>query len=129
MKFTISFLIWLLLYLPVVLVSIIVVPLMLKLGWEGFNTIFGNATYGRNGNSHLKPPVTLWKSYVFLVFRNPVSNWGKHYLSVSNDSTWAWLKVKEWWHFGIKYGWGLRRPIPSNDSGNPAKFLFRIYWK
>ena len=110
-------------YLPVVLLSIVVVPIMLYCGWEGYTTPFGNKNYGRHGNSHLEPPETLWKSYVFLVFRNPVSNWGKDYLSVSNNTKWAWVYHKEWWHFGIKYGWGLNK-----ESHAPAKFLFRVYW-
>lgn len=118
MQFTVSFLIFLLAWLPAVFVSLPVVFLLLLTKWDGKSGPFGNYLYGRNGNAHTPANPTLFDSWFFLAIRNPVSNLGKFTLSRGPYER-AWLVEKRWWRVGILYGWknpderlpGARRPF------------------
>ena len=124
-KFIISSFIWFGLFLPMVLLSLVVVPLMLLTEWDGTTTWFGNWKYGR-GDTHYKAPSNgeYWKQLRFLCIRNPVSNFGKQVLSVKNHQ-WVWLEDKQIiGNFHWKYGW--KDPVPEND--NLRTFVYRP-WK
>jgi len=41
-KILFTILIWFLTYIPLILVSAFVVPIMLHFGWQGYTTLFGN---------------------------------------------------------------------------------------
>lgn len=75
-----TYLIWAMTYVPMIALSIITVPLMLGLGWDGYTTWFGNRKYGRYGNDAYRTR-RQWQEFVFLVVRNPVSNFGKEVMS------------------------------------------------
>lgn len=77
---TFTYIIWLFLCVPMFVVSLFVTPFMLWQGWEGYTTWFGNRKYGRYGNTAY-PASNFWQSFVFLVIRNPVSNFGKEVIS------------------------------------------------
>lgn len=77
-----TYLIWLLVYLPLIAVSLIAVPVMLHFGWDGYSTWFGNRKYGRYGNAEY-PTHSRLQEWLFLAVRNPISNFGKEVLAVS----------------------------------------------
>lgn len=92
MKFLISSVIWLCAALPMMLISFPIVALFLLSKWDGTTTWFGNKKYGR-GDSHYKAPSNgnYWKQWWFLCIRNPISNFGKQVLAVSDSLGWPWL--------------------------------------
>lgn len=107
MRFAASTVIWLCLFLPMVLISFIVVPIMCLTKWDGKSTWFGNFKYGR-GDTHYKAPSNgqYWKQVRFLCIRNPASNFGKRVLSVSESATWPWLIDQHIYNnFYWMYGW------------------------
>lgn len=75
-----SYALWFLTYIPLICVSAIAVPVMLHTGWDGRSTWFGNRKYGRFGNKEY-PTKTRWQEWLFLVIRNPISNFGKEVMS------------------------------------------------
>jgi len=106
-KFLASSLIWWLSFLPMVLISSLVVPILCLTNWDGTTTWFGNRKYGR-GDTHYKAPSEgkYWKQVRFLCIRNPVSNFGKEVLSVSDSLGWPWLNDQHLfgrWYW--LYGW------------------------
>lgn len=103
-------------------VSLFVVPFMLRSKkWDGKTTWFGNFKYGR-GDTHYKfPATTFWRQWWFLCIRNPVSNFGKQVLDVS-DAEWVWLYDQKligrlYW----KYGW----KTPSGEMPTRRTFVYR----
>lgn len=124
MKFIVSSLIFLFLWLPVVLIGMLVTPFMLqpRWKWDGSTTWFGNYLYGRVGNSHMPPNPSLFDQWVFLAVRNPASNFGKLVLSVKESREWAWLYDQHivgtfYW----KYGW--KNPVDGNRT-----FVYRPWF-
>lgn len=106
-QFLISSGIFWLVQLPLIMVSIFIVPIMLLTKWDGTTTWFGNFKYGR-GDTHYKAPSEgkYWKQVRFLCIRNPVSNFGKEVLSVSDSLGWPWLNDQHLfgsWYW--LYGW------------------------
>lgn len=77
MHFILSSLIFMLLQLPMMLLSFLVTPLLCLTKWEGFTTWFGNDKWGR-GDTHYKAPSegVYWKQVRFLCIRNPIANFG-----------------------------------------------------
>lgn len=118
MRFAVSFLIALFVWLPVVLLGLFATAGLLLTSWDGKTTWFGNYLYGRAGNSHMPANPTLFDQWWFLAVRNPASNFGKFTLSRGPYER-AWLVEKRWWRVGILYGWknpderlpGARRPF------------------
>lgn len=125
LHFIASTLIWVLLFLPVTLASFACVPLMLLTEWDGTTTWFGNWKYGR-GDTHYKAPSggVYWRQLVFLCIRNPVSNFGKHVLSVQNRD-WVWLHEIDRGGYGFKFGW--KNPVEENL--NLRTFIYRPWVK
>ena len=94
-KLLISFAIWLVLWLPVAALGLIIVPLLLLLGWQGYDGWWGNKLYGTWGNGHAT-------GFVFLAIRNPASNFGKFTLGLKAPKpAWAWYADTP----NIRYGW------------------------
>jgi hypothetical protein len=117
MKIILSFLIWLLLFMPMVLISLPVVGLLLSTPWSGGSTWFGNAKYPRgHGSTHLRPD-NWWGQWIYLCFRNPVSNYGHTVLS-ANKQYW-FIDRKLVGSLWCKYGWKGTNP--------PYTFIFRPY--
>ena len=127
-QFLLGTLIWLFLFLPMLLLSFLVVPFMLLTKWDGTTTWFGNKKYGR-GDNHYKAPSEgkYWKQLLFLCIRNPVSNFGKQVLSVKEGS----LKALggPWLHdqhvvgtFYWMYGW--KNPVDGKRT-----FVYRPWFK
>ena len=79
-RVVLTYLIWLLAYVPMIFLSILLVPYMLHFDWRGYSTWFGNRKYGKYGNDAYKTE-TAWQEFVFLVVRNPISNFGKEVMS------------------------------------------------
>lgn len=124
MKFLISSLIWWGIFLPIVLLSFIVTPLLCLTRWDGTTTWFGNFKYGR-GDTHYKAPSEgkYWKQVRFLCIRNPVSNFGKQVISISEDTKWAWLVDKQVFrNFYWMYGW--KNPVEGRRT-----FVYRPWFK
>lgn len=123
LRFSISFSIWLFLWLPMVVISMPVVAVLLLTNWDGRTTWFGNFLYGRAGNHHMPPNPTLFEQWQFLVIRNPVSNFGKFVLSTSPKSPLVWLIDS---HVGgrlyLLFGW--KNP-DSRLPGSRRAFVFR----
>lgn len=80
LRILLTFLIWFLTYIPLIVVSAFAVPVMLLNGWQGYTTWFGNRKYGRFGNTAY-PATNRWREWLFLVIRNPISNFGKETMS------------------------------------------------
>ena len=79
-KIFLTYLLWIP-QLLLILVSFIVVPFMLNIGWQGYTTWFGNRQYGRFGNKGNHRDT--YDDFVFLCIVNPVSNFGKEVMSVT----------------------------------------------
>ena len=132
MKFIISSLIWWCIFLPMVLLSFLVVPVLCLTKWDGTTTWFGNFKYGR-GDTHYKAPSEgkYWKQVRFLCIRNPVSNFGKRILSVKNSLGWPWLNDQHvvgtlYW----MYGWKNPTDDLKDSSGNLLRtFVYRPWFK
>lgn len=108
MHFLASTFIFVLLQLPMIVLSLIAVPVLLLTRWDGKTTWFGNWKYGR-GDTHYAYPASgvFWRQWWFLCIRNPVSNFGKQVLAVK-DAPWVWLNdTKVVGRFHWKYGWKL----------------------
>lgn len=127
-KFILSSFIWFGLFLPMVLLSFIITPIMCLTKWDGKTTWFGNFKYGR-GDTHYKAPSEgkYWKQVRFLCIRNPVSNFGKRVLSVQerpvNALGFPWLYDQHvvgtfYW----MYGW-------KNPVDNLRTFVYRPWFK
>ena len=108
MRFLISSLIWFGLFLPMVVLSFFITPIMCLTKWDGKTTWFGNFKYGR-GDTHYKAPSEgkYWKQVQFLCIRNPVSNFGKQVLSIPASLEWPWLHDQHvvgtfYWMYGWK---------------------------
>lgn len=124
MKFIISSLIFFFLQLPIIVLSLFVVPPLLLTKWDGTTTWFGNFKYGR-GDTHYKVPSKgkYWKQCRFLCIRNPVSNFGKRVLSISETAKWAWLEDKQvFGNFYWMYGW-------KNPVDGMRTFVYRPWFK
>lgn len=122
--FLVTALVWVLTYLPLILVSVFAVPVMLLFGWEGYNTWFGNYKYGRYGNK-AAPSENFWDEYVFLVVRNPISNFGKRVMSVKSTASWPWhYEPSVDLVFGCKFGWKL---VKNPEENTERTFVFRPY--
>lgn len=124
LQFITSSLIWFCLFLPMVLLSFIVTPLLCLTKWDGKTTWFGNAKYGR-GDTHYKAPSEgkYWKQVRFLCIRNPVSNFGKQVLSLPDSLGWPWLHDQHvvgtfYW----MYGW-------KNPVDGLRTFVYRPWFK
>lgn len=125
MRFITSTLIFLLLQLPMILLSLVVVPFMLKTKWNGFTTWFGNFKHGRGDTHYQFPANTFWRQWWFLCIRNPVSNFGKQILAVK-DAPLVWLyDVRVYKALHIKYGW----KTPSGEMPGMRSFVWRPYLK
>lgn len=123
-QFIASTLIFVLLQLPMMLISFFVVPFMLLTKWDGRTTWFGNFKYGR-GDTHYKAPSNgeYWRQYTFLCWRNPVSNFGKLVLCVK-VAPWVWLHdVRVVRSVYFKWGWKL----PSGEMPGMRTFVWRPY--
>lgn len=79
-RIILTYLIWLPIYGLLVPASAFSVPVMLWFGWEGYTSWFGNRRYGRHGNTAY-PTNNRWHEWLFLVVRNPISNFGKEVFS------------------------------------------------
>lgn len=126
MKFLISLLISLFLWLPVVILGLFILPILLLTSWDGKTTWWGNYLYGREGNHHMPDCPDFWDRWWFLGIRNPASNFGKFTLSLPFDSSIAWLEESHLfgsWY--IKYGW---KEPDERLPGSRRAFLFRP-WK
>lgn len=131
MKFIASSLLWWGLFLPMILLSFIVVPFMLLTKWDGTTTWFGNFKYGR-GDTHYAAPSEgkYWKQLRFLCIRNPVSNFGKRVLSVSAAIEWPLSVLGGPWlidqhvvgTFYWMYGW-------KNPVDGMRTFVYRPWFK
>lgn len=105
-------------------VSLVAVPFMLLTKWDGKTTIFGNFKYGR-GDTHESFTGGYWGQVLFLIIRNPVSNFGKHQLAV-DDKPCVWLyDVQVYKALHWKYGWKL----PSGEMPTRRTFVYRPYFK
>lgn len=123
-KFLVSSFIWLVLFLPMVLLSFPVVAVLLLTKWDGTTTWFGNFKYGR-GDTHYKVSSNgkYWRQWMFLCIRNPVSNFGKQVLSVKEALEWPWLVDQHvvgtfYW----MYGW--KNPVEGRRT-----FVYRPWFK
>ena len=124
MHFIFSSLIWWCTFLPILLLSFIIVPILCLTKWDGTTTWFGNFKYGR-GDTHYKAPSEgkYWKQVLFLCIRNPVSNFGKRILSVKESRGWPWLNDQHivgtlYW----MYGW-------KNPVDGLRTFVYRPWFK
>lgn len=124
-KLCLTWLFWWYTYLPLIVTSAFVVPFMLYQGWEGYTTLFGNYKYGRYGNK-AAPSKNFFDECVFLVLRNPISNFGKITVSVSSRANWPWhYDIPLFWKLHVKAGW----KEVSDPVRNPDRtFLFRPYF-
>ena len=107
-------------------ISLFLVPIMLKTKWDGRTTIFGNFKWGR-GDNHYKAPSNgeYWKQLRFLVIRNPVSNFGTHQLAV-DDKPGVWLEDRQVYKaLHWMYGW----KNPSGEMPTRRAFVYRPYIK
>ena len=125
-KIDATFLAWWYTYPPLILASAFAVPYKLASGWEGYTTLFGNRKYGRYGNK-AAPSKNRFDEWVFLVVRNPISNFGKETLAVSSTAVWPWhydIQLTGW--LWLKAGWKeVKDPV-----ANPERtFVFRPYFK
>ena len=107
MKFLVSTAIFMFAWLPMFIIGLPVTFVLLLTSWDGTTTWFGNRKYGR-GDTHYKAPSEgkYWKQVRFLCIRNPVSNFGKEVLSVSDSLGWPWLNDQHLfgsWYW--LYGW------------------------
>lgn len=122
LTFLISMTIWLLIFVPMVLISFPCVALLLLTPWSGGTTWFGNVLYPRGvGNKHMPANPTYWQQWNFLCLRNPASNFGKQVLAVQ-DAPWVWLEEKHLfdnWYW--KYGW----KNPDVRTGGLRTFICR----
>lgn len=124
-RILLTFLIWLLTYPALILLSAVVVPLMMLNGWQGYTTIFGNYKYGIYGNAAM-PCKSFWCAWWFLVIRNPISNFGKQVISVPSTATWPWFyDVHIYAGLRIKAGW---KPVADPENDPDRTFVFRPYW-
>ena len=120
MKLFISFLIWMFMFIPVVILSLPVVAVLLLTSWDGSTTIFGNSKYPRgHGNPHLVHDNWLGQ-WIFLCFRNPVSNYG-HWAFPRGlaASKFYWREQNKVGPLTIDYGWKGPGGTP------PYTFIFR----
>lgn len=117
---------WWYVYTSLIFVSAFAVPVMLLRGWEGYTTWFGNYKYGRYGNK-VAPSKNFFDEWVFLVLRNPISNFGKLTLSASSYATWPWhIDIQLLGPLHVKAGWKLVKDPASNPE---RTFLFRPYFE
>lgn len=126
MHFLASTAIFIILWFPVWLISLLIVPFMLKTKWDGKTTWFGNFKYGR-GDTHYKAPSEgkYWKQYRFLCIRNPVSNLGKLVLAVDNKP-WVWMEDRQVYKaLHWKYGW----KTPGGEMPTRRTYVYRPYIK
>lgn len=149
-KIAISFLIYLLIVLPAILVSIFVVPVMLACGWKGYTTLFGNSKWGK-ANTH---PYLATKGFLqefnWLVLRNPVNNLHTKLLSVTvasstivqgkpnigDKTAGGFFEARSGWfwelYWVIPYNFIGRRCLRARigwkliNSDKPAAFVFAI---
>jgi hypothetical protein len=107
--------------------SIPIVAILLSTSWSGKSTWFGNYLHGRGHEHYNQGKVGFWPEYIWLVFRNPVSNFGKFVLSVNPEYKWVWLIdqhiVGTFW---VKYGW--KNP-DERLPGSLRSFIFRPWFK
>lgn len=122
-RFLASFLIFLLVWLPMAFIGLFAVAILLPTDWDGKSTWFGNYLYGRLGNHHMPANPSYLQQWNFLAVRNPVSNFGKFTLSRGPDSD-AWLVEKSIGRFGILYGW--KNP-DKRLPGSRRTFVFRPF--
>lgn len=122
MKFLASTAIFLLAQLPLILISFVVVPFMLRSKWDGRTTWFGNFKWGRGEEHYNYPAKTRWRQWIFLCIRNPVSNFGKQVLAVK-EADWVWLHDVGYKRVRIKYGW----KTPSGEMPTRRTFVWRPY--
>jgi len=123
--FILSSLIFFTVQLPTIISSFLVVPLLLLTKWDGTTTIYGNYKYGR-GTTHYKAPTNnvYWREVLFLCLRNPVSNFGKTFLSVKT-APWVWLHdTKILGNFYWKYGW----KDEVKETPNIRTFVYRPWF-
>jgi len=123
-------------FLPMVILSFLVVPFLCLTKWDGKTTWFGNFKYGR-GDTHYKAPSNweYWKQVRFLCIRNPVSNFGKQVLSVKEGGLKAvggpWLIDRHvvgrlYW----MYGWKNPTDDLKDSSGTRLRtFVYRPWFK
>lgn len=112
-------------WLPMSIIGLPATFCLLMTSWDGKTTWFGNYLYGRNGNSHTPANPSLFDQWWFLTIRNPVSNFGKFTLSRGPYER-AWLIEKQWWRFGILYGW---KNHDDRLPGSRRPFVFRPFFK
>lgn len=85
-KVLISFLIWIFICVPVILISPFIVGVLLLTKWDGRSTIFGNRRHGRGNNHFSFPTKGYFQEFNWLVLRNPVSNLCFETLAVKQKS-------------------------------------------
>lgn len=147
----ISTLIFLLICIPMIIVSAPVVAILLLTKWDGYSTIFGNSKWGRANNHFAYPTKTYWEEFNWLVIRNPVNNLMSHSLAlkmkpytlegdenIGDKIAGGFYKItmgKGWEYYYIKpYGTRCIRirigwKIKGNDT-ELAPFVFAInFWK
>mgnify|MGYP000172614806 CR=1 FL=1 len=79
----VSFLIFVLVCVPAIILSIPIVALLLLTKWDGRSTIFGNRTWGRaTDHPDHGTKGSYWLEFNWLVLRNPVNNLSCQYLAV-----------------------------------------------
>lgn len=124
-QFLASTAIFILVWLPVWIVSIVAVPLMLWMDWTGYTTWFGNFKWGRGITHYKAKATTFWKQWWFLCMRNPVSNLSTTVLSVSASKNWVWLVDKKIvGNFYWLYGW----KNPSGEMPERRTFVYRPWF-
>lgn len=145
----ISFLIWLLITMPVKVVSVPVVAVLLLTSWDGRNTVFGNRTYGR-GTNHPDHGTQgkYWLEFNWLVLRNPCWNLDNEVLclgkgeytasgdlGISDKHRGGFYSVRQGWAW--EYYWikpyGIKRCIRArigwklfNPDSTKAAFVFSV---
>lgn len=149
-----SFLIFLLVCLPMMVLSVPVVAVLLLTKWNGRSTIFGNAKWGRANNHFTYPTKGWWQEFNWLVIRNPVNNlltktlaidWGDRLRNLNGDEDigdkthggfykchviglpiWEYYWVKPYGKkcIRVRIGWKLF------NADRPAAFVFAVNpWK
>ncbi len=84
-KVFISFLIWIFVCIPAIIIAPFVVSVLLLTKWDGRSTIFGNRRHGRGNNHFSFPTKGYWQEFNWLVLRNPVSNLCFETLAIKQD--------------------------------------------
>lgn len=148
-RILVSFFIFAIICVPIIIISVPVVGVMLLTKWDGRSTIFGNSKWGRANNHFAYPTKNYWEEFIWLVYRNPVNNLMTNNLAVSQRAyilkgdayigdkqkggfytvkmgrAWEYYWIKPYTIFGIKkcirvrIGWKIYK-----NTNSTAQFVF-----